>query len=104
MIMIQRGYNPKYPENIDTWKIGDKVPEWLSDRASVKFIDGEGNITLNINQINTGGFEIKNSGNQGILIKTDTPDSLICFSQGYGIFKLRPKQLNLLYKPQEEKK
>ena len=40
MTYKQRGRNDKYPAKIEVWRIGEKVPEWLSDRAKVKFIDG----------------------------------------------------------------
>lgn len=58
----QKGYNCLWPWEIETWKMGEKVPEWLSDIALVEFIDGEGNITLRTRSINNGGYEILQAG------------------------------------------
>lgn len=58
----QKGYNCLWPWEIETWRIGEKVPEWLSDIALVEFIDGEGNITLRTRSISNGGYEILQAG------------------------------------------
>lgn len=97
MKMIQKGKNDLFPEIIDTWRISEKVPTWLSDQAQVRFVDGEGNITLDYNDLSTGGREILKSGKQGILVRLDTKDSYVCHSTGKPIFSLRPKQIELLY-------
>ncbi len=102
-MMVQRGLNSKYPERIDTWRLGESVPDWLSDRAKVLFIDGEGNITLDMFKLDTGGVEIKNSDGKGILVKMKTGDSVLCYSSGKNIFSLKPKQLELLYQEEEKK-
>ena len=103
MMMIQRGMNSKYPEKINTWRLGENIPEWLSDRAKVLFIDGDGNITLDLLKLDTGGVEIKNSDGKGILVKMETGDSVLCYSNGKNIFSLKPKQLELLYQEEEKK-
>ena len=59
MTYKQRGKNNKYPAKIEVWRIGEKVPEWLSDRAKVKFIDGEGNVTLDRRDRGDGSYEIR---------------------------------------------
>lgn len=97
MKMIQRGKNDKYPEIIDTWRFYEKVPSWLSDQAQVKFIDGEGNITLDYINLSTGGREILKSGRQGVLVRLDNINSFVCHSPGLPLFSLRPKQIELLY-------
>lgn len=94
----QLGYNKKYPETVDTWKFGStSVPEWLSDRAKVKFIDGEGNLTLDILETNTGGYEIKNTEGTGALLLVPGKDDFVCYGDGK-IFSLTPVQFKLLYK------
>ena len=101
MKMIQRGMNDRYPDEIETWKLGDKIPEWLSDKAQVIFIDGEGNLTLNIRDLNSGGKEIIGSDGKSILVKMETPKSLVCYSPRRTIFSLRQEQIDLLYESEE---
>lgn len=100
--MIQRGENNKYPMEIETWKFGEKIPEWLSDRANVKFIDGEGNITLNTRDLNNNGREIISSDGVNTLIRLNTADSYVCFSKSHPLISLRPIQLELLYVEKEK--
>lgn len=102
MKMTQRGMNDRYPDKIETWKLGDKIPEWLSDKAQIVFIDGEGNLTLNIRNLNSGGKEIIGSDGKSILVKLDTPKSQVCYSPKKPIFSLRPEQIDLLYESDEE--
>lgn len=101
MKMTQRGMNDRYPDEIETWKLGDKIPEWLSDKAQVVFIDGEGNLTLNIRDLNSGGKEIIGSDGKSILVKMETPKSLVCYSPRRPIFSLRQEQIDLLYESEE---
>lgn len=98
MMAIQRGENKNYPYQIITWRLGEKVPEWLSDRAKVKFIDGEGNLTLDWLETSTGGLDIQDSSGLNILVKMKTKESILCFSKKENrIFSLTPIQYNLLY-------
>ena len=101
MIMLQRGRNDKYPKIIETWGIGEKVPEWLSDNASINFIDGDGNLFLKTRDLSNGGKEIIASDGINVLVRLNTKDSKLCYAKGYPIFSLRPIQLELLYRPQE---
>lgn len=101
MKMIQRGMNDRYPEEIDTWKLGEKIPEWLSDKAQVIFIDGEGNLTLNMRDLNSGGKEIISADGKNILVKMETPKSHVCYSPKKPIFSLRQEQIELLYELEE---
>ena len=96
--MRQRGENPKYPEEIVYWRVGMKVPEWLSDQARVKFIDGEGNITLEKRDRVEGGYEILGSDGISILVRTKGMGDYICFDGRSRIFSLTEKQMELLYK------
>lgn len=98
MKMIQKGKNEKYPREIYTWGLGEEVPSWLSDNAQVKFIDGDGNITLGMNKLTTGGREIIRADGKGILVRLVTGDSRVCYTPGKPIFTLKPKQLELLYR------
>ena len=61
-IYRQKGYNILWPWEIEVWKLGDPVPEWLGDRARVKWIDGEGNLTLDLDYTSSGGYNIKAAG------------------------------------------
>ena len=98
MISIQRGENKNYPNQISTWRLGEKIPEWLSDQAKIKFIDGEGNLTLDWLETSTGGVEIQDSTGLNVLVRLKTKDSILCFSTDTNkIFSLTPIQYNLLY-------
>lgn len=110
-LFIQRGENPKYPYKIKTWRLGEDVPEWISDNAKIQFLDGEGNITLSIIETNTGGFEIIKSDGSGVLVRLNNKRDYVCISDESitspltikDIFPLTEHQLNLLYKPIEIK-
>ena len=73
----QKGYNCLYPPKIETWRLGEKVPEWLSDRAAIEFIDGEGNITLKTRSLSGGGFEIIQAGGRETLCKVSKKEDYI---------------------------
>lgn len=98
MIYIQKGKNNKYPQTIeDTWKLGDLVPEWLSDIAKVGSIDSETNtVSLITRDTTTGGYEIIDSSGSYNILTTKTKEDIICKS-GAKIFSLTPIQFNLLY-------
>lgn len=102
---IQSGYNDKYPWKITTWKWGDSIPDWLSDRAKVSFIDGNGNLTLETHETSSGGIEIVSSSGSGILVKLVSKKDYVCIenSEEGNIFTLTETQLNLLYKPLKQK-
>lgn len=93
----QAGENKEYPESVLVWKVGDKVPEWLSDRAKVKFIDADGNITLETTDTTSGGLEIHDTSGTGSLVKLKKKTDLVCCGDGR-IFSLSPVQFGLLYK------
>ena len=95
MIYEQKGENDKYPKEIKIWKIGEKIPEWLSDSAKVLFIDGNGNITLDTIDNNTGGYEIKSSSGD-TLVSLKKKSDIVCFGNSK-IFGLSEKQFNLIY-------
>lgn len=97
----QKGENKKYPNEIIAWIVGDKIPEWLSDKAKVKFVDGEGNITLETNETTTGGLEIKDSTGTSILVRLESKSDYVCIDKENkgSIFTLTKKQINLLYNP-----
>lgn len=101
-IYTQSGYNEAYPQEIETWKWGDDIPDWLSDRAKVNFVDGEGNITLETHETSSGGIEIIDSGGSGTLVKLRSKKDYVCNGDNK-IFPLTETQLNLLYNLKEDK-
>ena len=94
----QRGRNNKYPEKIETWKIGEKVPIWLSDRARIKFIDGNGNMTLDRRDRGDGSYEIIEASGIQTLVTVKERNGVVCFGDGR-VFSLRERQLEILYEP-----
>lgn len=68
-LWIQKGYNCLWPYEIEVWKWGKPVPEWLSDQAGITFIDGEGNITLKTRELSGGGIEILQAGSNEALVR-----------------------------------
>ena len=51
----QSGRNSAYPEYIEVWEYGvGSVPDWISDKSKVTFIDGLGNVTLETHDTSTG--------------------------------------------------
>lgn len=97
----QKGRNSKYPETIETWSIGQPVPEWLSDRAKVNGMYSEGQCTLEIRKTTSGGYELLDSGGQYTLVRVDTLNGVVCKDiSSEKIISLRPEQLRLLYEKQ----
>ena len=96
---IQSGKNDAWPEEIEVWKLGDPIPEWLSDQGKVSFIDGEGNITLETHETSSGGLEIVASGGTGTLVIMKDKKDYVAHGGDGRIFSLSDIQLNLLYKP-----
>ena len=97
----QKGYNSSFPDEIITWKFGENIPEWLSDKAKVSFVDGEGNITLDTNDTTTGGFEVIDSTGSSVLVRVESKRDSVCVDKkntGGRIFPLSEKQLDLLYR------
>lgn len=98
---IQSGKNLSYPEKIEVWEYGvGSVPDWISDKSKVTFIDGIGNVTIETHDTNTGGVEIIDSTGISPLVKLESKTDLICRALGdeVHIFVLNRIQLNLLYK------
>lgn len=110
----QKGYNCLYPFSIRTWRLGEPIPEWLSDRAAIEFIDGDGNITLKTRPISKGGYEILQAGSTEALVRMKGKGDYVYFptpiaSKKYPpeifepcdtrpiIGSLTEKQLKLLY-------
>ena len=102
-VFIQSGYNSKYPLKIETWKLGETIPDWLSDKAKVNFVDGDGNLTLDIHETSSGGIEIINSGGTGTLVLLKSKRDYVCRGEDNIIFPLSEIQLNLLYNPLKQK-
>ena len=99
--MIQKGRNNNYPESIKTWRRGEKVPEWLSDRAYISSIDINIGYNLKYRNTTTGGYEILDSSGIDVLVRAENKDDYICLGNNGKIFSLSPKQLKLLYKDEK---
>jgi hypothetical protein len=100
--MIQKGRNNNYPKSIKIWKRGDRVPEWLSDRAFIASIDLNKGYNLKYRNTTTGGYEILDSSGVSVLIKVTNQEDYVCLGDNGKIFSLSPKQLKLLYKKDEK--
>lgn len=92
----QIGENPNYPNYALTWYLGEKIPEWLSDRANIKFMDAEGNMTLDVIESNNNSIDIINSGGKGVLANMKK-DGVLIFNPKTGVISLTKKQFELLY-------
>lgn len=96
--MKQRGENIEFPSEIETWKWGEPVPEWLSDIAKVAAIDDKtSQVQLEILPTNTGGFSLKDSGGRDTLITVPSKKDFVCKGSDGKVFVLTPLQLKLLY-------
>lgn len=98
---VQRGWNEKYPAKIITWKLGQPVPEWLSDLAKIAAIDANTNrVYLQTRDNNQGGYELLTSSGNSKLVTTKSRSDVICKDISRkigGIFSLTPIQFRLLY-------
>ena len=113
----QRGYNCLWPYEIHTWEWGyQPIPEWLSDKAKIIFVDGEGNKTLATRELSGGGVEIIKAEGVEALVRLKSKTDLVYMplpSVGYPSFPsevekcswpkspsvISKKQLELLYEP-----
>lgn len=101
-MLIQRGRNNLYPESIEAWKPGMRVPEWLSDRAKVELVDlGNADKVLKMVELSSGGFEIPDSSGKSILVRVPK-DGYVCFGDNR-IFGLSQRELDLLYEDKKRK-
>lgn len=101
--MIQRGRNEKYPEKIEVWRKGSKVPEWLSDRAKIDMLDlGNEDKILKITELSSGGYELFDSSGKNVLVKVPEENGYVCFGNSK-IFALKERELELLYKEEKRK-
>lgn len=102
MPLIQRGRNNKYPKIIETWKLGESVPEWLSDRSKVELVDlGNEDKKLKTTPLSSGGYEIYDASGKNVL--TRVPDNgLVCFGDNY-IFSLSSDEIELLYEEENKR-
>ena len=97
----RKGHNSAFPEKILTWKKGQKVPEWLSDKAKIVAINGiDGSVMLGTRNTSSGGIEILDSSGTRVLVRTSGVDDFVCINADNLIstpFVLTPIQLSLLY-------
>ena len=92
----QRGRNNLYPETIETWKQGETVPEWLSDRAKVEMVDlGNADKILKTSPLSSGGYEVYEASGKSVLVRVPE-GGYVCFGDNR-IFSLSQKELDLLY-------
>ena len=102
MKKVQKGRNLKFPVKIETWKIGESIPEWLSDRARIEKVDPwTGEKTIKMNNLTSGGVEIISSDLVTPLIKTTSMEDYVCFGDGK-IISLTETQMNLLYRDEQK--
>ena len=94
----QKGYNSKFPRTlIETWRVGEEVPEWLSDKARVTFIDGNGKKTIERRDLTTGGYEIIAADGIGTLVSCKSREDYVCLSEDGYIFSLGLRKMEILY-------
>jgi hypothetical protein len=98
----QKGYNDRYPLEIETWVWGDSgIPDWLTDNCNIKELTDFGDIIPERNLTNEGGYIITKAGSASTLVKTKSEEDFICFGKKLNnstvIFSLTPIQLSLLY-------
>ena len=102
--MIQRGRNDKYPEKIETWKKGQRVPEWLSDRAKIELVDlGNEDKILKMTNLSSGGYELYDASGKNVLTRVPEENGYVCFGDSK-IFSLSQRELELLYTEEEKKR
>lgn len=96
---IQSGKNKAFPEKINLWKLGEDIPEWLSDISKVEFVDGSGNITLKTLETNEGGLEIISADGISSIVRMSGKNDYVAIGDNGKIISLTEKQLSLLYRP-----
>lgn len=93
----QTGFNPNFPLEAETWKPGEKVPEWLSDRAKISGFDGEGNIMLDIKTDERGRIHIRDTYRPIDLVTLENSESIIIYGEGFSLKVLNQEQIDFLY-------
>lgn len=96
----QWGFNPDYPDPAETWKPGEKVPEWLSDNAKVAGFNSDGSIMLDTYTDKEGKVHIRDTYRPIDLVVIPMEHLLV---YGNGLMKvISPEQLEFLYETPEE--
>lgn len=100
---IQRGENPEWPLILEgLWKYGETIPEWLSDRANVTIMSGDGIKNIEVRETSSGGYEIIDSGKSNVLVSVKKKDWFVIYD-GKIVKSISPEQLLFLYKEKFEK-
>lgn len=100
---IQRGENPEWPLILEgLWKYGETIPEWLSDRANVTILSGDGIKNIEVRETSSGGYEIIDSGKSSVLVSVKKKDWFVIYD-GKIVKSISPEQLLFLYKEKFEK-
>jgi hypothetical protein len=100
---IQRGENPEWPLILEgLWKYGETIPEWLSDRANVTILSGDGIKNIEVRETSSGGYEIIDSGKSNVLVSVKKKDWFVIYD-GKIVKSISPEQLLFLYKEKFEK-
>ncbi len=100
---IQRGENPEWPLILEgLWKYGETIPEWLSDRANVTIMSGDGIKNIEVRETSSGGYEIIDSGKSNVLVSVKRKDWFVIYD-GKIVKSISPEQLLFLYEEKFEK-
>lgn len=94
----QWGHNPNFPEIAETWRFGEKVPEWLSDQAKIAGFDSTGGLLLETyTDQGTGKIHIKDTYRPTDLIVLDSKDHFVIYGKGFPLKVLSPEQIDMIY-------
>lgn len=96
IVFTQSGRNELYPREIEVWKKGDLLPEWISDNCKILSVTEKGELIPDIRPNSRGGFDILDINNHAI-VSTSSEDDYVCYGESK-IFSLSELQINLLYK------
>lgn len=97
----QWGKNKNFPDRVETWNIGEVVPEWLSDRANIVGFSKTGSLLLNMWQDDRGRYHIMDTAKPHIeLLIIPSKDHTVLYGSGK-LFVLGPKEIDFLYVEEE---
>lgn len=96
---VQKGRNDLYPKAVTTWRLGEQVPEWLSDQAKIVAWDNIlGSAQLDLRRTSTGGYEILDASGREVVVRTKGKDDFVCKDyNGTKVLSLTPMQFKHLY-------
>lgn len=102
----QTGKNVLYPKEIETWRLGEELPEWLLNICKVEYDKETDGFKPVIQPGVKGGYVLLESGNTAKVLVCATKDSdyIAKDTKSYRLYVISERGLELMYSEQKKKR